>query len=794
MWGRIYRNRLSVTLSILFFWIHTTRSLVVRFLRSSPVRRSTVQIRRQPHHRPTNDNGLRRTSIGPRGAYSTRWASRNSNLNGKNAENRPANRASTGSDEPIPPKPRREDDRMVFFGNHQNMSVGDPYGWMRDDSRVNSEVRLHIEAENTYTKQVTRQLRDLERTLETEYQSATSSSHPDISNVFRSGDYIYYTKRISAKPYAVHCRKHYHVYQDSVITSKEVPEEIILDENELASNVAIQDDIDYLAVHIVLPSPSHRKIAYSMDTKGDERYCIIVQDLESGSATTIATNASGNFVWGQTDQSIHYVCYDSDARLRPCRWMEWSYCVATSEQIVHCHREETDDRSWCHLGKSSDGKFILWKCNANSTRMIWSMALLNDSIHRIHRPTGKEDAGDSYWYDVDHGTHGWWMISCQNHHHALHLLFDGSSSQWGEVLWLDILGDGSSSTLMLESLYLFTEHLVLFGRNEGLTKAWILNLSNIKIGSNDATVIAAETLKFDETAHYLSAALHQDFFSCRLVLSYESMLQPPEILDICLTNPSDRRILYRKVVPGYDSNLYACDRRLVMSRDGVAEIPISMVYLKSCKERQSSSLHLLGYGAYGHSLEPSFSLVRLPLLNRWNHMCHCTQNGFTSPEKIGIEGRSAGGLLVAGALNQNPGLFKTALLVEPFLDPLLTMADSSLPLTALEYGEWGDPHCEEDFKIMKTWSPIQNIGNTTTYPSVFVVGGLQDSRVRYWELLKYAAALRHAAKDESLSRHCVWIDTSAGHASGGNQETYWKRLSTMYAFFLSEVAATERII
>lgn len=758
-------------------------------------------------------------------------SSHKSSLHDDEGQDYKLQRNKIGDDLLIPPNPRREEDRVVHFGIRRNASVADPYGWMRDNSRTDPEVRAHVEAENMYTQKMTRGLQDLQETLEREFQQTVSSNNPEILNVFYQGDYVYYTKRVSSQPYVFHCRKQRCNDQEFFLNNDTVLEEVILDENEIAGIFPRNSDDSYLAVHTVLPSPSHRKIAFSLDTRGNECYTIMTRDMDSAELSTVATNTSGNFIWGATDQQLHFVCYDSDARFRPSRWMEWSCYSDSSEPRIRCHREELDERTWCQLEKSSDGNFILWKCSTDQFRKIWALDLSNDRIHLINPPPKLNQTYDLCWYDVDHGMHGWWMISNHLGHDGLALLRECTTREWEEVHWVDNIGgsgdDDRSSFDVLESMSLFSGYLILYGRNEGLSKVWLLDLTSHHDEKDISIVGTAQSLQFDESAHFISLARQQDYSSGSLVLSYESMVEPPEILDVCLHNPIDRRILYRKAIPGYNSDLYACERRWVDSRDAATKIPISMVYEKTSFERNPCPLHLLGYGAYGHCLEPSFSSVRLPLLNRgvtcviahvrgggelgrsWHQggslhnksnsiydfvdvASYLVESGLTTEKMLGIEGRSAGGLLVARALNETPELYKAALLVVPFLDPLVTMADSSLPLTAVEYGEWGNPHFHIDFENMNGWSPIQNIQHGSTYPSILAVGGLYDNRVQYWEPLKYIAALRHATRDDSNSDHCVWIDTTAGHSSGGHQGKYWKRLSTIYAFLLNEISATER--
>jgi oligopeptidase B len=834
MWSDRHRQEYKAFLIIPIIWLNATK-LIIRSLVPISALQPTVPIKNHlQQHRQHSDNIFGRTNLRAI-PFNATHISNNRDLTDGNEGIDHVTDEESRFGYIIPPRPRREENRSVLFGIHSNykVSIPDPFGWMRDDSRTNPEVQKHIEAENAYTKQVIHHLRDLKVTLETEFRETMISSEPDIFNVYFQDDYIYYTKRTLKQPYAIHCGIEKKCPdQDAVLQLDNCSEEVLLDENELATNLSSQDgNIEFLAVHTVLPSPSRQKIAFTVDTNGDEYYTLFVRDMDAGVVTTIATNTTGNFAWGGTDHVLHYVCYDLDTRFRPSRWMQWSYCDDIEAFNISCHRDESNDRYWCKLELTSDGKFLLWKCHAGQVSNIWAMDLSKGETSFIDPFWGRDENLDSPRYDIDHGSQGWWMVSNHlngdNNIRELYLLRDGNSHGWQKVHLLDVEKFDTFSFL-LESMHVFSKHIVLYGRNKGLTQTWILDLETIEKDSSEVFV-AGVTLEFDEPVCYLSIPHQQGFSSGRLVLSYESMLSPPQVWDISLSNTTDRRILCQKRVSGYNRNLYACERQFVLSRDGVTKIPISVLYHRASIEQRPCPLHLFGYGAYGHSLDPSFSTIRLPLLNRgvicvishgrgggeygrkWHDegsfhhkitsihdfvdvAAYLVEKGITCEEKLGIEGRSAGGILVAGSLNENPTLFKTALLVAPFLDPLISMGDASLPLTTLEYSEWGDPNCERDFEIMRQWSPLQNIKIGKTYPSVLAIGGIFDPRVQYFDLLKYVATLRYATNDEEcFSRFCVSIETSVGHSSGGNQQKHWDRLSAMYAFFLDQIGATKSL-
>eukprot|EP00592_Proboscia_alata_P016603 CAMPEP_0194398246 /NCGR_PEP_ID=MMETSP0174-20130528/125996_1 /TAXON_ID=216777 /ORGANISM="Proboscia alata, Strain PI-D3" /LENGTH=920 /DNA_ID=CAMNT_0039194521 /DNA_START=440 /DNA_END=3202 /DNA_ORIENTATION=+ len=306
-------------------------------------------------------------------------------------------------------------------------------------------------------------------------------------------------------------------------------------------------------------------------------------------------------------------------------------------------------------------------------------------------------------------------------------------------------------------------------------------------------------------------------------------------------------ILKKSVVPGYDPSQYSSHREFVLSRDGKNRIPVTLVYHKNItfpptspdnnyngkKSNKVHPLHLYGYGSYGDSCECDFDPTRLPLLDRGiiYAIVHVRGGGemgrqwyedpkhggkylskrntffdfidvashystgeskITDSSLLSIEGRSAGGLLIGAAINQEPELFKCAILGVPFVDVLCSMIDSTIPLTVGEWEEWGNPNEEYFFEYMKGYDPMRNVKIDGTYPSCLLTGGLHDSRVQYWEPLKFAAELRHAQDSHKSGPVCLKMEMSAGHFSASDRYKYLKELAFDYAFLLDQLGLVMR--
>lgn len=301
-------------------------------------------------------------------------------------------------------------------------------------------------------------------------------------------------------------------------------------------------------------------------------------------------------------------------------------------------------------------------------------------------------------------------------------------------------------------------------------------------------------------------------------------------MQVDLREPSDagnRITIMKTPTPSYRKNDYACDRINVTSRDGKTEIPVSLIYLKSTMEKAEATdsfvpVHLYAYGAYGYSIEDTFSFSRIPLLNRgfiyaiahvrgggelgrqWYEdgkflKKNNTYNDFidvaryfvgtkkwTTPRQMSCEGRSAGGLTIGSVLNQAPDLFRVAILGVPFVDLIATMIDASIPLTSGEWEEWGNPNEEYFFQYMMDYSPMNNIQAGVEYPSCLIKAGLYDPRVAYWEPLKYTASLRYGVSNSNNEDRpiCLTTDMTAGHFSASDRYKHIESIAFDYSFLL----------
>jgi oligopeptidase B len=751
------------------------------------------------------------------------------------------------------PVPRREEDRVVYAGvapagwdssvprqSEEStealldppVAVSDPYGWLRDDKRENEETLTHLKAENDYTQSMIQHLEPLQEQLYKEFLSSIQET--DYTTPRPRGNYWYYTRTFEGQSYKQYCRapkNEEDTYQVEWDGTKEAPilpgEQAYLDVNALAK------DKSYCSIGAVTLSPSQQYLAYSVDFKGDETYQVYIKNLETGKEYPLKAvdagddkllETSGTVVWGKDESTVFYMTMDPNHRpYRLYQRINWKEETPTDTLL----KEELDDIYWADAGKSLDGKYVFFETASSETSEIWFLKLDTDTSTTTEMEC-IAPRRNKVLYEVEHGHGDWWIWTNVEGSANMKLMKTSAkancANDWQLVLDAEQkpIFDGSL-VKALESVTVLESHVVVEGRQDGIPRVWIYQ----------PDTQALERLEFEEPAHDVGLSTHYEFDTKTIVVAYDSLVTPIQSIEISLESPSqDRTILKAKQVPGYQKDLYGCDRLHVLSRDGETQIPISVVYRKDIMEKVKAGekvpVHLYGYGSYGSCSEADFDSTRLPLLDRgmiyviahirgggemgrqWYEEPNgakylCKQNTFydfgdaakyltenwTTPDMLSCEGRSAGGMLVGATINQAPELFRVAILGVPFVDVVGTMMDASIPLTAGEWVEWGNPNEEKYFEYMMGYSPVNNIKSGVKYPSCWLTGGLHDPRVAFWEPAKFAATLRHANGPDATNVVCLKIDMSAGHFSASDRYKYLKELSIDYSFLLDQLGLTK---
>ena len=331
-------------------------------------------------------------------------------------------------------------------------------------------------------------------------------------------------------------------------------------------------------------------------------------------------------------------------------------------------------------------------------------------------------------------------------------------------------------------------------------------------------------MQFPEPSYNVTLEANPEFKTNLLRFKYSSLITPSSIVDYHVDTGEWELKKEEEIPSGYDKSQYLSERIHATATDGTL-IPISIVYKKGLNRDGSNPALLYGYGAYGATIDATFDSNRLSLLDRgfifaighirggsdlgreWYESgkmlnkknsftdfitCaeHLIKEGFTSPQKLAIIGGSAGGLLVGACVTMRPDLFKAVICKVPFVDVVTTMSDPGIPLTALEYDQWGNPADKDHFDYMLSYSPYDNI-RPTEYPHMLITTGLNDPRVAYWEPAKFIAKLRDTKTDNnSIVLHTNY---DSGHAGASGRYDFLKEIALEYAFLIDKLEVREII-
>lgn len=635
----------------------------------------------------------------------------------------------------------------------------DEYAWLRD--RDDPRVLEHLRAENAYTEAAMAHTEDLQEALYAEILGHIQET--DVSAPVRWGDFLYYRRTEEGKDYPIHCRRR---------GSVDAPEEILLDENVLA------EGHDHHEIGVFEVDEDHRLLAYSQDVTGGESYTLRVKDLETG--TLLPDEIPGTsytLAWANDGRSFLYTVHDEAMRPhRLCRHVLGT--DPSTDEVVH---EEGDDRFYVHVSKTRSRRFVFLEVHSAVTSEVWFADAASVDGFRVirRRRQGVE-------YDVEHQGDRF-LIRTNADAVNFRLAEVPADEPWREAREV-VRG---REDVKLEGVDAFRDHVVRYERREGLRRIVVRRVSS---GEEHA-------VEMPEAAYGVWPWGNPAYDTSTLGFAYTSLVTPMSWFTYDM-DTRERTLVKRQPVPGYDPSRYVTERIFATAPDG-AEVPISLVRRADLELDGADPCWLYGYGSYGMSMDPTFSPTRISILDRgfvfaighvrgggelgeawrdagrlrrkrttFTDFVACAEElcsaGYTSPGRLVAHGGSAGGLLVGAVLNMRPELFAGAVAEVPFVDVLNTMLDPSLPLTAVEWEEWGDPlRSEEDHRYIASYSPYDNV-DAKPYPRLLVTAGLNDPRVHYWEPAKWVARLR----DRGLGTERVLLRTRLESGHGGPSGRY----------------------
>lgn len=669
-----------------------------------------------------------------------------------------------------PPEAKKIPEEFVLHG-HKRI---DNYFWLRN--KKDPAVIDYLKAENEYVNSYMEDTKVLQKKLFEEFKARIKKT--DQSVPVKKGSYFYYTRTEADKEYTIYCRK-----KDSMLNA----EEVLLDLNKLSQKY------DYFTLGVYKVSPDHRFLAYSIDTDGSETHTLMIKDLQSGeNLAEKIPNTYYSVEWANDSKTIYYNVLDSAKR--PFQLYRHRLGQnSKNDQLIY----QEDDASYeLNLYKTKSEKYIVISLGSLTTSELHLLnANIPEASPKLIQPRVKDIE-----YSIVHWKEHFFILTNENAENYKILQTPAVSPQKSN--WKPFISHRNE--VMLKEIEVFSNYLVMYERYNGLPHIRVHDLEK-----NESFEI-----DFPEPVYTYWQGSNPDINSHFLRFNYTSLTTPKRVYDYDLKN---RKAIIKKQrqILNYEPDLYQTDRIFATADDGT-KIPISLVYKKSLKKNNGNPLFLYAYGAYGSISDPWFEspLISLmdrgfvyaiahirgggemgeswykagKLLNKKNSFSdfiksaeHLISSGYTSKEQLVIQGVSAGGLLMGAVTNMRPDLFKAVIAKVPFVDALNTMLDPSLPLTVIEYDEWGNPQEKKYYDYIKTYSPYDNI-EKKQYPHMLVTAGLNDPRVSYWEPAKLVAKLRRYKTDNNIL--LFKTNMNAGHFDSSGRFGYLEDTAFDYAFYL----------
>ncbi len=680
-----------------------------------------------------------------------------------------------------PPVAKKKSHIMEIHGDKRD----DEYYWMRDDTRKNEDVLAYLNAENNYTKSKLAHTEELQKKL---YDEMTSRLEPNEESVpsFKNG-YWYWSKFQQGKDYRVNLRQK----GSALSPDKKAPEEILLDQNKRA------DGHDYYRLAGLSISTNNNLMAIAEDIVSRRIYDIKFYDLTKQQfLSEVILGTSGNFVWANDNETLFYVKKDPTTLLP---YQVYRHTLGTNIDKDVLVYQEDDDTFYTNIFKTRSKDYIV--INIEST--MNSEVRLIDANHveqpiKTFLPREKD-----HLYSVDH-IHGRFYVQTDlNAPNERIVSVDentiGTKENWQEIVTHD-------ENTLLQNMELFDQFMLINERSNGLEK--------LRLRGYDGKLI--KEISFTEGAYTVGISSNPESKSDKVRYYYSSMTTPDSIYEYDFKTEQSKLLKQDKIVGNFDPKDYFSERIMIEARDGKM-VPVSLVYRKdNFKSFSDNSLLHYAYGSYGATLDPSFSIARLSMLDRgfvyaishirgskmlgrqwyedgkkltkmhtftdFNDATKAlVKRGYAGQKKVYAMGGSAGGMLMGGIINMEPELYHGIVAAVPFVDVVTTMLDESIPLTTGEYDEWGNPNEKIYYDYMLSYSPYDQV-TKQDYPNLLVTTGLHDSQVQYWEPSKWVAKLRDLKTDNNDL--FLYVDMSAGHGGKSGRYQRYRDTAREYAFLL----------
>jgi oligopeptidase B len=670
-----------------------------------------------------------------------------------------------------------------------NGSRSDEYYWLRDDERKNPEMLAYLNAENAHTDRMLAPIAPLKQQLFNEIVGRIKQD--DASVPYRKDGYWYYTRYETGKEYPIHARR---------AGSMDAPEQILLNVNEMAEGK------DFFQVDEMEVSPDGKLLVWAEDEVGRRQYVLRFKDLATGAVLPDRIeNAEPNMVWAADNRTILYVEKDPQTLLG---YKVRKHVLGTDPKDNPLVWEQTDESFYTGVGKTKDDRYLVigtqstvsseyWYADAADPKLEFKLFLARERDHE---------------YQVEHFD-GRWIVRTNWQAKNFRVVEVARGNEAKRDTWRDLVPHDPQG--FVHGFDVFRRFMAVELRTGGvrriLLRPWKAPAVNAARGMRETFITA------DEPTYTMALGTNEEIDTDTVRYIYTSLTTPGTTYDLN-TVTSERTLMKREPVLGdFDPANYVSEYVWATARDG-AKVPVSIVYRKGTPRDGTAPMLQYAYGSYGLSMDPTFSISLLSLLDRGfvYALAHIRggqemgrawyedgkllkkMNTFTDfidvtrylvaqkyadPKRVFARGGSAGGLLMGAISNLAPQDYRGIVTLVPFVDVVTTMLDESIPLTTNEFDEWGNPKQKPFYDYMLSYSPYDNL-KRQDYPAMYVQTGLWDSQVQYWEPAKYVARLRQMKTDDNLL--VFRVEMEAGHGGKSGRFRRFEEVAEQYAFVVSE--------
>lgn len=678
-----------------------------------------------------------------------------------------------------PPKVKQIPYEHRLHGDVRN----DPYYWLKDPK--DQAVIDYLNEENKYFKHIMEPQK--ERTDEIFESMVERIPESEEAVPVQRGDYFYYSRLEKEKQYPIFARKLASSREELAVAE----EEVILDVNALSDG----SEDEYLNVTERRVSPDQRLLAYLENRDGTDRYTLYIKNLVTGELledTIPNVYLFGSIEWSESGDYLFYITMDD--MQRPHQLLRHRLGTSYKEDVLLY--EEKDTTFTLFIEASLSQKYIFVESDSTKTKEVRVI----DSTKPEEAPILVDERKRGVLYSVEHWEDKFYILTNEDALNFKLLSCPVDNLESREVV---IEHDEKR---YLQAVYPFKDSVYVWGRENGLTQVWKLNENEL------------ELLTWDEDIHTVYFSMGQSYNASEVLIEFRSLLTPKTTYAFDI-NSGERTILQVAPVSGeYHASNYVQKQEWATSEDGV-KVPLMIVHHKDALDDGPAPTILYAYGSYGSNSDPYFNPYDIPLLDKgvvfviahirggsemgrhWYEdgkmqkkkntftdfiaaADYLIDEGYTVSEKLAARGASAGGLLVGAVANMAGEKFKVIVPEVPFVDVVTTMLDDSLPLTTLEWDEWGNPQNAEDYAYMKSYSPYDNV-EEKEYPHLFVTAGLNDPRVGYFEPAKWVASLREKKTDDNTI--VLKTNMGAGHFGASGRMNELKEEAECYAFVLDKI-------